>query len=526
MARSMLRVHNTPYFLWPDAMMAACYIKNKLPHTALKMKIPIELWSKRDTNLAHLRTMFCLAYVRIAKSKFKKLEDCSFPAIFAEYSTEKKAWRFYSLDLSQVIFSRDAKFIENRPPQLQPNFVYSKDKFILIEKDESDNQIDAQNLYNEPGITVVDDQDQIENNIGDEDVTVNNEAIEEVTCSSDNNVTRELLDSQQEMNESEPEDQDAPAEQVPTGSQSTQQKADDIQMETVKNDKALRKLQRQLQIDMMDQNDKIQLEDVIGIGQRVSRSRRAQSHDGDRLNLLDVSPFEVDTGDQDVFYDAPEDTMGERTTEFPVSTLQELDREFTDPQSYDAAMQLPSACLWEEAIEEEMNSQAENGTFQLIDKSELPKGEQLLSSKFVFKYKTGPTGQLERRKVRWCIRGFLQDIDWATIFAPVVKYCTIRFLLVLTVLLSWRLCQFDVKTAFLNAKLNTPVYTSLPKGFKCGNNKSLIMKLLKSVYGLKEAPKLRHDLLKESLKSIGFSDLHSDTSLFTLKKNGKINIIV
>ncbi|KAI3633493.1 hypothetical protein MIR68_008440 [Amoeboaphelidium protococcarum] len=48
-------------------------------------------------------------------------------------------------------------------------------------------------------------------------------------------------------------------------------------------------------------------------------------------------------------------------------------------------------------------------------------------------------------------------MDWVEVFAPVIKFVTIRIMLVLAVLFCWKISQFDVKTAFLNSKLRKPV---------------------------------------------------------------------
>jgi len=49
--------------------------------------------------------------------------------------------------------------------------------------------------------------------------------------------------------------------------------------------------------------------------------------------------------------------------------------------------------------------------------------------------------------------------------------------------------QMDVKTAFLNVKLNEEIYMEQPEGFIVKSQKWKVCKLVKSLYGLKHAPK-------------------------------------
>ena len=52
----------------------------------------------------------------------------------------------------------------------------------------------------------------------------------------------------------------------------------------------------------------------------------------------------------------------------------------------------------------------------------------------------------------------------------------------------------DIKTAFFNAKLHEPFYIQIPDGLKgkeLDGNTHLVLKLNKSLYDLKQAPRLR-----------------------------------
>ena len=103
--------------------------------------------------------------------------------------------------------------------------------------------------------------------------------------------------------------------------------------------------------------------------------------------------------------------------------------------------------------------------------------------------KSNSDGTIARFKARLVAQGFTQEygIDYNETFAPVVRMSTIRAVLALACENGWELEQMDVKTAFLNAKLEETIYMKLPKGFeKTDNNGNpLVAKLNNALYGLK-----------------------------------------
>nr|GEX93716.1 zinc finger, CCHC-type [Tanacetum cinerariifolium] len=64
--------------------------------------------------------------------------------------------------------------------------------------------------------------------------------------------------------------------------------------------------------------------------------------------------------------------------------------------------------------------------------------------------------------------------------------------------------QMDMKTAFLNGDLEEEVYMNQPHGFIMTNNKNKVCKLIKSLYGLKHAPKQWHQKFDDVVLSNGY----------------------
>ena len=63
-------------------------------------------------------------------------------------------------------------------------------------------------------------------------------------------------------------------------------------------------------------------------------------------------------------------------------------------------------------------------------------------------------------------------------------------MIILTAKYDLTIHQIDVKSAFLNAKVDTELYIEQPEMFKEKDRKLWVCKLKKGHYGLKQAPRL------------------------------------
>ena len=110
----------------------------------------------------------------------------------------------------------------------------------------------------------------------------------------------------------------------------------------------------------------------------------------------------------------------------------------------------------------------------------------------MFKKKFCADGSVERYKARLVAKGYSQveGIDYGEIFSPVAKLTSIRFLLSLAASYDLEIEQMDVKTAFLHGDLEEEIYMSQPEHYIVKGKESLICRLKKSLYGLKQSPRM------------------------------------
>ncbi|KAL2941800.1 Retrovirus-related Pol polyprotein from transposon TNT 1-94 [Bienertia sinuspersici] len=177
---------------------------------------------------------------------------------------------------------------------------------------------------------------------------------------------------------------------------------------------------------------------------------------------------------------------------------------------------------WVEAMNKELKALQDNKTWILMD---LPPGKKTISCKWVYKIKFKADGSIERFKARLVARGCTQKsgIDFDETFSPVVKMSTVRCILSIAAHKGWKLYQLDVNNAFLHGDLHEEVYMRAPEGFPNPDKK--VCRLVKSLYGLKQASRQWFAKLLTELQLQGFTQSKNDYSLF-LKYNGSLVTIL
>ncbi|GKD72486.1 putative RNA-directed DNA polymerase, partial [Tanacetum coccineum] len=146
---------------------------------------------------------------------------------------------------------------------------------------------------------------------------------------------------------------------------------------------------------------------------------------------------------------------------------------------------------WREAMQKDIKALEKNETWTLED---LPKGKRAISSKWVYKIKFKPNGEVERYNARLVAKGFTQKegMDYHDSFALVAN--------------------------------NEEVYMKIPQGFS-KDGETRVCRLRKSLYGLKQASRNWYHKFTIFLSGLSFRQFKADHSLF-IYETASITVVV
>lgn len=158
---------------------------------------------------------------------------------------------------------------------------------------------------------------------------------------------------------------------------------------------------------------------------------------------------------------------------------------------YEEAMASGDKVEWEKAVAEERRKMEEYKVWTPRKLSDLPHNAKFITSTWAMKKKANGT-----YRARMNARGYEQveglHYDPANIAAPVTNEMSIRIVMVLTLMAVWTAQIVDVKGAFLHGEFDEnaeKLYLRPPKGFQHIYGSDVVLLLLKTIYGLKNAAK-------------------------------------
>ncbi|CAI7804379.1 unnamed protein product [Closterium sp. NIES-53] len=176
-----------------------------------------------------------------------------------------------------------------------------------------------------------------------------------------------------------------------------------------------------------------------------------------------------------------------------------------EPKTARQALSGPHREKWREAMDRELAALEKRGTWDLIP-IEKTVNKNVLTGKWVFRMKTKADGTYEKHKARWVVRGFDQThgIDYTLTFAPVSRHTSVRLVLCEAAAKNFPLRQIDVSNAFLYADADAEIYVEYPHTYP--TNPPSVCKLKKSLYGIKQAPRLWRQHLSRKLTEYRLDD--------------------
>jgi hypothetical protein len=143
-----------------------------------------------------------------------------------------------------------------------------------------------------------------------------------------------------------------------------------------------------------------------------------------------------------------------------------------------------------------------------------PPVARIVDMQWVRKKKRDENGSVVRYKARLTVRGFSQvpGLDFDKTFQAVVRTNTIQILLAHNLEHDLTARQYNIENAYLNAPIEGEIYIKVPAAVsvKGGN----ILRLRKSIYGLKQAAHCWGDALAAALAEHGLKRSSADLALF------------
>ena len=155
-------------------------------------------------------------------------------------------------------------------------------------------------------------------------------------------------------------------------------------------------------------------------------------------------------------------------------------------------MKAPDRAKFVEAVGTELDGHEKMGNYEPVPLSKVLKGTKLIDMVWSMRHKQRiKTQEVYKWKARLNVHGGQQEhgVHYWDTYAPVVTWQTVRFFLILSILLGWQSRQLDFVMAYPQAPAEMPLYMRLPQGYKRNGitRKTHTLKLLRNIYGQKQA---------------------------------------
>ena len=183
------------------------------------------------------------------------------------------------------------------------------------------------------------------------------------------------------------------------------------------------------------------------------------------------------------------------------------------------ALQQDDASEFVKAVVQEINGHVENEHWALVKRDSVPEDAQIVPSVWSLRRKRNlTTNAITKHKARLNLHGGKQvyGMNYYETYAPVVTWFAIRLMIIFGIIFNWSLRQVDFIMAYPQAPIEMDIYMELPQGIETekGNSKDHVLKLLKNIYGQKQAGRVWNEYLVDKLRSIGFNQSLIDDCVF------------
>ncbi|KAJ0846072.1 putative RNA-directed DNA polymerase [Helianthus annuus] len=366
--RALMIESQVPKSFWPEALVTATYLVNRLPTRALNLKTPIQTLSKfhKPPSILTLepRVFGCSVFVHLPKTERSKLDACAEKCVFVGYGINQHGYRCYNPKTRHMYTTMNCDFLETE-------YFYNTQHTGQGEKTYDDTV---------SWIKWLPSSEEIIQSTSPEDSTTNNDP-PNLASEVSNSRTQEYVDfpNVDSSNISDSSTDAENHEHVEIPNHTAGQESSEVE---------------QTGYVLPPRSNK-------GVPpKRYSPEKEARSS---RYPLANVA-------------------MGNLSPEAKAFTTSLCSEEI--PTTVEQALKSKN---WKEAMEAEMDALNKNDTWE---KCILPPGKKPVGCRWVFTIKYRPDGTVERYKARLVAKGYTQTygIDYSETFSPVAKIDTIRVL--------------------------------------------------------------------------------------------------
>ncbi|QRV85201.1 Retrovirus-related Pol polyprotein from transposon TNT 1-94 [Ceratobasidium sp. AG-Ba] len=568
-ARAMLLESGAPKSLWSEAIAYACYLKNRVP-TQVNGKFwrtPFEAFWGKKPDVSVLRPWGATCYVLNQGDNISKLDPKTTTGIFTGISdTQGKSWRYYKPGANRILHSRNITFpkIYANPTGESDETDWAETVVPPAEGEMTHTDSSAERKPEGAGIggESVSNEKSSDSKGKGEMKGIKTEHTLDSTASKPTSLPTQQTHSKavgsKSLNRSKLHMSPNPHTlnsirqinaAVPSNPSGIRTRRGNPNQPAISMDKErggvrviIKDSATAGQSDSMAQKDSANF--ALELSDSSSDSENElMSIDGDEGNAYSLSsidspptiPSDIDTPMADPPQLPSYNSIGELEEHFralsvsdsfptpPESTMAAAEDPYTDwalatrisapgdNPTVAEALSGPDAAKWQAAMEEEVNTLEKMGTYQLV---ELPAGRKAMGNKWVLTIKRNELGEPIRYKARLVAQGFSQQpgIDFGQTFAPVVRLDSIRILASLANQNDWDIRQLDVHSAYLHAKVEEELYMKQIPHFEDGT--SLVLRLNRSLYGLKQAGRMWNQMFDSKLKQLGYLPCATDTCVY------------
>jgi hypothetical protein len=473
-ARAMLKARQMPLRFWGYAILYATYIRNRaiLPGTK---QTRYEIFYKKKPSYKHCLPFGCPVSFSNVDRQPKKLDDRAFKGIFIGFNDTNHTYEVFNLETNEVVETRDIKFYPDQQIDFENN-----DWQQSLETTNENFWFEGENDNNN------------NNNNNKNNNNINNELLEE-SHTSTSPIIFDQDDNINNRNQNNNPNNNNPNIRANNPNQINNNNNNNI------ND-------QNEEVDIFGNpiNPPIAADNNININNNNNPppTRRTSINNNNRKNTQHPADR------------TRSKSKGRALSAKNVEQILNLDQ-INTPNSFKEAMKSPQSDAWKQAIKEEIDSLIKFNTFKVVPRKNDTK---TIRMRLVFKAKTDDQNRIERFKARLVAQGFYQKegIDYFETFSPVLRAESLRFLISYAAQQNLVIHNLDVKNAFLQAQLAEEIYAEIPEFMNEFNveKSKFVLKLNKSIYGLKQAGRVWNEKFTSDIKNIGFLMSDADPCIF------------